>query len=239
MGISPKGGFSERGPAKSRTIRSYVVRGGRLTTGQKRALDELWPRYGIESGDAVLDFSKIFGNGNPVIVDIGFGDGESTLDMARANPDENVLAVEVHRPGVGHLLLKLEAHGLSNVRVACADAVIFLENQVPDSALAGARLYFPDPWPKKRHHKRRIVQAGFIDLLHRKLKTGGMLHIATDWTPYAEQMLDILKTAKGFRNCSASGGFCARPEWRARTKYELRGRRMGHPVHDLIFTRTD
>jgi len=215
------------------------MRGGRLTAGQKRALDELWPRYGIEPGDSVLEFSRVFGNCNPVFIDIGFGDGESTFEMARANPDENVLAVEVHPPGVGHLLLQLDAQHLSNVRIVRADAVAFLENHVPDRSLAGARLYFPDPWPKKRHHKRRIVQAGFIDLLGQKIVAGGLLHIATDWTPYAEQMLEILETSADFRNCAASGGFCPRPAWRARTKYELRGLRMGHRVHDLMFRRAD
>jgi tRNA (guanine-N7-)-methyltransferase len=239
MEISPKGKSADRDQAGLRLIRSFVLRGGRLTEGQKRALDQLWPHYGVDSGASTLDFPAIFGNRNPVIIDIGFGDGESTLQMATANPDENLLAVEVHRPGVGHLLLKLESHQLTNVRIACADAVTFLGNRVADNALSGARLYFPDPWPKKRHHKRRIFQADFAALLQRKIKPGGLLHLATDWTPYAEHMLGVLESSAGFRNCAESGGFSARPSWRALTKYELRGQRLGHRVHDLIFRRTE
>jgi tRNA (guanine-N7-)-methyltransferase len=227
-----------REPGRLRSIRSFVLRGGRLTDGQKRALEELWPRFGVEPGDAELDFPAVFGNRNPVIIDIGFGDGESTLQMATASPGENLLAVEVHRPGVGHLLIGLETNLLTNVRIACADAVTLLRSNIPDNSLAGARLYFPDPWPKKRHHKRRIVQAGFIALLQRRIKPGGVLHMATDWAPYAEHMLEVLESSTGFRNCSASGGFSPRPAWRALTKYELRGQRMGHRVHDLIFRRT-
>jgi len=232
------GKTSDREQRGLRSIRSFVLRGGRLTDGQKRALEELWPCFGIEPGDTELDFPAIFGNRNPVIIDIGFGDGESTLQMAKASPRENLLAVEVHRPGVGHLLIGLEANLLTNVRIACADAVTLLQSRIPDNSLAGARLYFPDPWPKKRHHKRRIVQAGFIALLRRRIKPGGVVHLATDWAPYAEHMLEVLEASVGFRNCSASGGFSPRPAWRALTKYELRGQRMGHRVHDLIFRRT-
>ena len=223
----------------TRRVRSFVLRGGRLTDGQKRALDELWPDYGIEPQTGELDFSVIFGNSNPVVMDIGFGDGESTVQMARENPGENVLAVEVHHPGIGHLLLELDKYRLSNVRVACADAVEILQDRVANASLDGARLYFPDPWPKKRHHKRRIVQAGFVALLQRKMKPGGVLHIASDWTPYAEGMLELLEASAGFRNCSVSGGFSPRPEWRAMTIYELRGQRLGHKVHDLLFQRAD
>jgi len=221
-----------------RRIRSFVLRGGRLTDGQIRALEDLWPGYGIEPGTGELDFQDLFGNDHPVIMDIGFGDGESTVRMARANPAENILAVEVHRPGVGHLLLELEKHRLSNVRIACADAVEFLQNRVADASLDGARLYFPDPWPKKRHHKRRLVQAAFVAMLQRKIRPGGLLHIASDWTPYAQFMLELLEASAGFRNSAASGGFSPRPEWRALTKYELRGRRLGHNVYDLLFQRT-
>jgi len=218
-----------------RSVRSFVLRGGRLTEGQKRALDELWPRYGIEPGREAVEFARLFGNQNPVIIDIGFGDGESTWQMAKANPAENVLGVEVHRPGVGHLLLKLEEHRLENVRIACADAVEFLQSRVADDALAGVRLYFPDPWPKKRHHKRRIVQAEFIALLERKIRPGGFLHMVSDWLPYAEHMLRVTAASAGFENRASSGGFSLRPGWRALTKYEARGQRLGHHVYDLIF----
>ncbi len=220
-----------------RFVRSFVLRGGRLTEGQKRALEELWPRYGIEPGAAALDFPALFGNQNPVIMDIGFGNGESTWHMAGTSPGENFLGVEVHRPGVGHLLLMLEAQPLDNVRIACGDAVELLRTRIADGALAGVRLYFPDPWPKKRHHKRRIVQPDFIALLARKIHPGGILHMASDWVPYAEHMLQVLTRSSAFENCDPSGDFHPRPEWRALTKYEKRGQGLGHEVHDLIFYR--
>ncbi len=222
---------------KSRPVRSFVLRGGRLTVAQQRALDELWPRYGIEPGNEPLDLAREFGNQAPVVLDIGFGNGDSTWLMAQARPDENFLGVEVHRPGVGHLLLKLEEHGLENVRVACADAVEFLQSRLADASLAGARLYFPDPWPKKRHHKRRIVQPDFVALLARKLAPGGVLHMATDWTPYADHMLEVLSACPAFSNQSASNTWCPRPAWRPLTRYEKRGERLGHEVRDLLFVR--
>jgi len=220
-------------------MRSFVLRGGRLTEGQKRALAELWPRFGIEGGGEVLDFRQLFGNPGPVILDIGFGNGESTWQMARDRPDENYLGVEVHRPGVGHLLLKIEEHQLENIRIACADAVEFLLLRVADDSLGGASLYFPDPWPKKRHHKRRIVQPGFVSLLADKLAPGGVWHMATDWNPYAEHMLTVMASCSRFENLSDSGDYCPRPPWRAVTRYEHRGRKLGHPVHDLIFRKQE
>jgi len=222
-----------------RQVRSFVLRGGRLTEGQKRALDELWPVFGIEESSGLLNFSSLFGNSHPVIMDIGFGNGESTWQMAQSSPEENFLGVEVHRPGVGHLLLELEKHGLNNVRIACADAVEFLGNRVADGSLKGVRIYFPDPWPKKRHHKRRIVQTNFVKLLSRKISPGGLLHLATDWAPYADYMLDVMAESSGFENNSEQGGFCPRPAWRPQTKYEKRGKRLGHAVYDLIFIKTD
>jgi tRNA (guanine-N7-)-methyltransferase len=218
-------------------VRSFVLRGGRLTEGQKRALADLWPRFGIEEGGGMLDLPRLFGNPGAVILDIGFGNGESTWQMARGRPDENYLGVEVHRPGVGHLLLKIEEHKLENIRIACADAVEFLRLRIPDHALAEARLYFPDPWPKQRHHKRRIVQPGFVSLLAKKLAPGSVLHMATDWAPYAEHMLSVLASSDEFENLSTSGEYCPRPNWRAGTRYESRGRKLGHQVHDLIFRR--
>ena len=172
-----------------------------------------------------------------MILDIGFGNGESTWQMAQAAPEKNFLGVEVHPPGVGHLLLKLEEHGLSNVRIVQGDAVDFLRNRVADAALDGVRLYFPDPWPKKRHGKRRIVQPVFIDLLAQKMGPGGILHMATDWTPYAEHMLEVLKGHPAFENLSDQGPYSERPSWRPQTKYELRGKKLGHTVHDLIYRR--
>lgn len=222
---------------RARTVRSYVLRAGRVTEGQKRALDELLPRFGVSAGDAVIDFPALFGNDRPVVIEIGFGNGEATWRMARAEPEKNFLGVEVHRPGVGRLLLKIEEHGLENIRIAGEDAVEFLQHRVADRTLDGVRIYFPDPWPKKRHHKRRIVQPAFVALLERKMRAGGLLHLATDWAPYAESMLEVMQSAPGFENLSPTGRYVAKPEWRPPTKYERRGQRLGHEVADLVYRR--
>ena len=222
-----------------RAVRSYVLRAGRVTEGQKRALDQLWPVFGVEPGEGRLEFAKVFGNDLPVILEIGFGNGEATWQMAQSHPEENYLGVEVHKPGVGRLLLKIEEHGLENIRIACDDAVEVLRHQVGDGSLDGVRIYFPDPWPKKRHHKRRIVQAPFISLLAQKMRSGGILHLATDWEPYAEFMLEVMQASREFENLSPSGGYCPKPQWRPLTKYESRGERLGHTVSDLLFRRRD
>ena len=222
---------------RHRPVRSFVLRGGRVTDGQKRALDELWPKYGVPEGDAPLKFEDVFGNGCPVIVEIGFGNGEATWRMAQSATDENFLGIEVHRAGVGRLLLALEQRSIDNVRVACADAVDFLGQRVAPGSLAGVRIYFPDPWPKKRHHKRRLVQPEFVELLASRMREGAILHLATDWAPYAEHMLDVLNASHEFENLAAQGRDAPRPEWRPRTKYERRGERLGHRVFDLVFRR--
>ena len=234
---SPEPRSSPPDCAERRSVRSYVLRGGRLTDGQKRALRELWPRWGVEPGDDRIDFAALFGNRHPVILEIGFGDGAATWRMARAHPEQNFLGVEVHRPGVGRLLLALERHRIDNVRVACADAVEFLRERLPADALDGVRIYFPDPWPKKRHHKRRLVQPPFVALLASRMRPGAVLHLATDWPPYAEHMLEVLTASAEFENLAAEGATCPRPEWRPETKYERRGERLGHPVADLVFRR--
>jgi tRNA (guanine-N7-)-methyltransferase len=231
---TPETGAPER---YERAVRSYVLRAGRVTEGQKRALQDLLPIWGIEPESGLLDFHRLFGNDRPVVLEIGFGNGEATWRMAQASPEENFLAVEVHKPGVGRLLLKIEEHGLGNVRIACEDAVALLRDRVPDASLAGVRIYFPDPWPKKRHHKRRIVQAPFIELLAGKLAPGGILHLATDWAPYAEHMLEVMQGSEGFENLSPDGTYCEKPDWRPPTKYERRGERLGHEVADLVFRR--
>ena len=223
---------------RHRPVRSFVLRGGRVTDGQKRALDELWPQFGIPEGDTALDLVRAFGNRQPVIMEIGFGNGGATWRMAQAHSEENYLGVEVHRAGIGRLLLALQRHGIGNARVACADAVEFLRERIAPGSLAGVRIYFPDPWPKKRHHKRRLIQADFAALLASRLKEGAILHIATDWAPYAEHMLDVLRAVPEFENLAADGGPSPRPDWRPRTKYERRGERLGHPVFDLVFRRT-
>jgi len=220
-----------------RSVRSFVLRGGRLTEGQQRAMEELLPRYSTGSGEGWLDFAELFGNPRPVVLEIGFGNGDATWQMARQNPRENFLGVEVHKPGVGHLLLKLEELAIENVRVACADAVEFLNNRVAVASLEGLRLYFPDPWPKKRHHKRRIVQPEFVALLAQKVAAGGIVHMATDWQNYAEHILEVMQQNPAFENLSDSGDYCPRPVWRPLTKYEKRGQRLGHSVYDLLFLR--
>lgn len=224
-------------PRHHRPVRSFVLRAGRLTEGQQRALKELWPLYGVEAGENELDPGSLFGNDRPLIMEIGFGNGDATWQMAINEPDRNFLGVEVHKPGVGHLLLKIEEHRISNLRIACEDAVELLGRRIPDRALSAVRIYFPDPWPKKRHHKRRIVQQPFVDLLARKMKADGILHLATDWEPYAEHMLGVLNASTAFENQSQHGEACPRPEWRPETKYEKRGERLGHGVYDLLFRR--
>ena len=229
--------LSNREACEWRPVRSFVLRGGRLTDGQKRALDELWPRWGVEPGDGLLDFSATFGNDRPAILEIGFGNGDATWRMAAAEPQHNFLAIEVHRPGVGRLLLALAERQIDNVRVVCADAVAVLRERVPPESLDGVRIYFPDPWPKKRHHKRRMLQPEFVELLAARMRSGAILHLATDWAPYAAHMLEVMRGARSFENLSPDGGCCPRPEWRPVTKYERRGERLGHPVSDLVFRR--
>ena len=224
-------------PAARRPVRSYVLRGGRLTEGQKRALEEYWPRFGIDDSDTMLDFHTLFGNRAPVIMEIGLGSGEATWQVASAHPQENYLGVEVHRPGVGRLLLNIEKHDIENIRVACADAAEFLRKRIPEGSLAGVRIYFPDPWPKKRHHKRRIIQPAFVRLLASRMRSGAILHLATDWEPYADYMLEVIESEGGFVNMAGSASFHPRPEWRPETKYEKRGERLGHRVKDLLYAR--
>ena len=228
---------TEKKAAGRKPVRSFVLRGGRLTEGQKRAMDEFWPRFGIDKDESLLVFKTLFGNDAPVIMEIGFGNGDAIWQMAQARPAENYVGVEVHRPGVGHLLLKMKQHGITNIRIANDDAVEFLRKRVPEESLAGVRIYFPDPWPKKRHQKRRLIQSSFIELLASRMCPGAQLHLATDWEPYAEHMLQVMSLSDSFVNLSPSGDFCNRPQWRPQTKYERRGERLGHQVRDLLFKR--
>lgn len=220
---------------RRRPIRSYVIRGGRLTPGQQRAIDELYPRWGVPTATAPIDLDALFGRQADRVLEIGFGNGESTWRMAEAEPATDFLAVEVHPPGVGRLLMSLEEHGIDNVRVHLGDAVTLLERRIPDASLAGVRIYFPDPWHKKRHHKRRLIQPDFVALLARKLAPGGLLHLATDWTPYAEHMLEVLENETALTNRSPTGDWVPRPAWRPETKYEARGEKLGHETRDLLF----
>ncbi len=217
-----------------RRIRSFVRREGRITRAQQRALDKLWSRYGLEAGQQ-LDLDRIFGRTATRTLEIGFGNGASLAAMAEQDPDTDFIGIEVHRPGVGHLLLELERRGLDNVRVIRADAVQVLGHDLADDSLDRVLLFFPDPWPKKRHHKRRIVRPGFIELLARKLKTGGILHMATDWEHYAGHMLMLLGESDAFRNCAGAGNYSPRPAYRPVTRFEQRGQRLGHGVWDLVF----
>ena len=221
---------------KPRKIRSFIRRQGRVTPGQQQALEKHWDKYCL---DPLIDYdlTEVFGRTAPAIVEIGFGNGESLAEMAAAHPELNYIGIEVHRPGVGHLILQLEQRGLNNVRIFCHDAIEILEQRIADNSLAGMHLFFPDPWPKKRHHKRRIVRPEFITLLLRKLEKGGYFHAATDWEHYAGQMLEVLSAANGLKNTSSTDDFCQRPDYRPMTKFENRGLRLGHGVWDLIFTK--
>ncbi len=220
-----------------RRIRSFVRRQGRLTAGQQRALDELWPEFGLDPASGMQDFGAVSGRRAPLTLEIGFGNGSSLAAMAAADPASDFIGIEVHRPGIGHLLQRIKEQHLGNVRIYCEDAVEVLENCIPDASLDRVLLFFPDPWHKKRHHKRRILQPEFIDLVARKLKTGGHFHMATDWEHYAEQMLRAMDAAAGFSNVSGTGNFAERPHYRPPTKFETRGRSLGHGVWDLVYQR--
>jgi tRNA (guanine-N7-)-methyltransferase len=220
-----------------RPVRSYVLRQGRLTDAQARALKALWPVYGIDEADTPLDCRQLFGREAPLVVEVGFGDGAATWRMAQAEPDKNFIGIEVHQPGVGRLLQALDARQLDNVRISRADAVDFIRDRLAPDSISELRIYFPDPWPKKRHHKRRIVQAAFLDLLAARLAPGAILHLATDWEPYAEHMLEVLEAHPDFVNQSPDGGYSERPRWRPVTKFERRGDRLGHTSHDLVYRR--
>jgi len=220
----------------SSRIRSFIRRQGRLTQGQQHALTHHWDKYCLDPQD-VYDFAEVFGRVSPMIVEIGFGNGESLAKMATDNPGIDYIGIEVHRPGVGHLMMLLDQQGLTNVRIYCHDAIEILERKLPDASLTGVHLFFPDPWPKKKHHKRRIVRPSFLTLLVKKLKVGGYFHAATDWQHYAESMLEVLATETGLVNSSDQGDYCQRPEYRPLTKFEHRGIRLGHGVWDVIFIR--
>ena len=225
------------GPPPGRTVRSFVTRAGRITPAQQRALSELWPRFGLEYSPEPLQAEALFGRRVPLSLEIGFGNGDNLLGLARAHPERDYLGVEVHRPGVGRLLLAVARDGLENVRVICHDAVEVLAAQIAPATLAEILILFPDPWPKKRHHKRRLVQREFVDLAASRLEPGGVLRLATDWEPYAHAMLEVLSAAPLLANTADSGTFIPRPAERAPTRFEQRGTRLGHAVWDLAFRR--
>lgn len=219
-----------------RAIRSYVLRQGRITAGQERAFADHWPRYGLEVDDALrLDAPALFGDNRDLILEIGFGNGDSLVQMAAAAPEAGYIGIEVHRPGVGHAMLAAAAANLDNLRLIRHDAVAILRDHVADGTLARVQIYFPDPWPKARHHKRRIVQQPFTDLIWRKLRAGGEIHCATDWAAYAEWMRDVFAGDPKWHNLGNADGYAPRPEWRPQTKFERRGERLGHGVWDLRY----
>jgi tRNA (guanine-N7-)-methyltransferase len=217
-------------------IRSYVLRQGRVSAAQQRAHSGLLPRFGIAYRAQALDFGQIFGRAAPVFLEIGFGMGETTAAIAAAHPENDYLGIEVHTPGVGALLKLIGEQGLSNVRVVQHDAVEVLRDMIPAGSLAGIHVYFPDPWPKKRHHKRRLIQPPLVALLASRLAPGGYLHLATDWEEYAGQMLQVLAAEPLLENTAE--GYAPRPDWRPQTKFEARGLRLGHGVWDVLFRRS-
>lgn len=221
-----------------RKIVSFVRREGRLTHGQAHAIEEMWSTLGIDySNEKVLNFKEIFGNEHPVTLEIGFGMGKSLVEMAKADLDTNFIGIEVHKPGVGACLMAIRDEGLKNIRVFEHDAVEVLETMIPDGSLSKVQIFFPDPWQKKKHNKRRIIQPPFVSLLAKKLKAGGILHLATDWAQYAEHMLEVGNNAEEFTNLSATHDYVPRPDFRPMTKFEARGISQGHGIWDLMFQR--
>jgi tRNA (guanine-N7-)-methyltransferase len=216
----------------SRTIRSFVLRQGRLTVGQQRALDTLWPRYGVEPDKETLDLNVLFGRPAPVILEIGFGNGDAIAQMATVNPACNFVGIEVHKPGVGHLLQIIEKERIENIRVLNMDAVEVLTTNIADTSLHGVNIFFPDPWHKKRHHKRRLVQPEFLALLARKLKSGGVLHIATDWEDYAHHVEEVISDQSAFEAATIDQALL-----RSKTRFEQRGQRLGHRIRDMVYRR--
>ena len=220
-----------------RAVRSFVLRQGRFTPAQQRAFDALWPRFGLDFQGSLRDFGAAFGRAAPRILEIGFGNGEALRFSARLDPARDHIGIEVHAPGVGRLLNALAEDDARNVRLYHHDAVEVLQDEVADGSLDEVRIYFPDPWHKKRHHKRRLVSPAFAGLLVRKLAPGGRLHLATDWHDYAEQMWDVLDATPGLRNRAGPRGHEPRPDWRPQTHFEARGLKLGHGVWDLLYDR--
>jgi tRNA (guanine-N7-)-methyltransferase len=222
---------------RARSVRSYVMRAGRITDAQQRALQDLWPRFGVDFATHVLDLDRLFGRHARRTLEIGFGNGEHLLECAAAAPDSDFLGIEVHRPGVGHLLLRAAQAGIGNLRVLAHDAVEVLELQIPPASIDALALLFPDPWPKKRHHKRRLVSPAFVELAASRLKLGARMHLATDWEPYASHMLEVLGACTALVNCAPGGGFLDSGLARTATRFERRGERLGNRVRELLYQR--
>jgi tRNA (guanine-N7-)-methyltransferase len=231
-------GTDHEDAARRRPVRSFVLREGRITLAQQRAFDAHWARYGLDYQGTPRDFDAVFGRHAPRVLEIGFGNGEALDWAAEHDPQRDYLGVEVHRPGVGRLMNALAAREAGNVRLYRHDAVEVLHHEIPPATLAEARIWFPDPWPKKRHHKRRLVQPDFVALLATRVAPGGLLHLATDWAAYAEHMRDVMEATPDWRNRLGPGAWSERPPWRIETHFERRGVRLGHGVRDLLYERT-
>lgn len=216
-------------------IKSFVIRAGRMTEGQREAFKIHWQDKGLSLESGMLNFAHVFGNDNPVVLEIGFGMGKSLIEMCQANPDINYLGIEVHTPGVGKILRDAEEFSVKNLRIFKDDAIEVLVKCIPDASLQSVQLYFPDPWHKKRHHKRRIVQANFVQDIRKKLTSGGTFHMATDWENYAEHMMDVMEASEGYENAAGKEQYHPRPDFRPLTKFEKRGENLGHGVWDLIY----
>ncbi len=229
--------MSEEAVTHKRPIRSYVVRGGRLTPAQQEAIETLWPIYGIDKDQGILDRESVFGRNADLVFEIGFGMGDSLVAMAAQHPDRDYIGIDVHPPGIGTILRDIHEAGLTNLKVMQADAMEVLADCFDDGSLQRIQVYFPDPWHKKRHHKRRMIQPPFVDALANKLCVGGVLHLATDWENYAEQMMEVMSASTRFHNMAGEGKFASEHE-RVETKFERRGRRLGHGVWDLLFEKT-
>jgi len=222
-----------------RGVRSFVLRQGRMTEGQKKAFDRGWAKYGLTREDGMIDPREVFGRDAMLNLEIGFGMGKSLAEMAEAAPEQDFIGVEVHLPGVGALLKEIEDRGLENVRIYNIDANDVIDLCLPDACLDRVMVFFPDPWPKKKHHKRRLIQPEFVQRIRHKLRVGGVLHLATDWENYAEHMMEVMSESEGFANAAQPGQFSPRPDDRPITKFEKRGERLGHGVWDLLFHRTN
>lgn len=217
-----------------RAIRSFVIRASRMSDSQRQARIDLWPQWGLELEDGLLDCQKVFGREAPLVFEIGFGMGDSLATMAQNEPDKNFIGIEVHPPGVSNLLKLIEINNISNLRIYNTDVIEVLTQCIGPKKIDRVQIYFPDPWPKKRHHKRRLIQPGFLELLKPRMKSSALLHVATDWEDYAEQTLELLNETVGLTN-SVSDGFVPRPDYRPLTKFEKRGIGLGHSIYDLVF----
>jgi len=220
-----------------RTIRSFVVRGGRMTEGQQKAYDDNWSFYGLNVESGLLNYQETFGRLADVVVEVGFGMGKSLVEMAKNAPEKDFIGIEVHPPGVAKLMMFAQEEGVHNLRVYCHDAIEVMAQCIPKSSVSGFQLFFPDPWHKKKHNKRRIVQASFANQIAEILKESGCFHMATDWQPYAEHMMEVMEAQENYTNTAGKGTYHPRPEWRPLTKFELRGEKLGHGVWDLIYAK--